>query len=69
VHVGRHAGQELRELSAESIDKLVEHWLPAAKAAPKTTADDKRLIAALDWYVQQKTGSAVGVPVGDECPF
>ncbi len=69
VHVGRHAGQELRELSEEAIGKLVEHWLPAAQAATKTTADDKRLIAALDWYVQQKTGSAIPVPVGDDCPF
>lgn len=50
VHVGKHKGIELRELTEESITSLIEHWLPKAKAQEKQTADDKRLIAALAWY-------------------
>lgn len=50
VHVGKHKGIELRELTEESITSLIEHWLPKAKAEPKQTADDKRLIGALVWY-------------------
>jgi len=50
VHVGKHKGIELRELTEESITSLIEHWLPKAKAEAKQTADDKRLITALTWY-------------------
>lgn len=53
VHVGRHQGIELRELPEESIVKLIENWLPKAKENPKPTADDRRLIAALDWFAAQ----------------
>lgn len=54
VHVGRCVGLELRDLSAEQVKALVEKWLPGAKAAAKQTADDKRLIAALEWFVGQQ---------------
>jgi hypothetical protein len=50
VHVGKHKGIELRELTEESITSLIEHWLPKARAEVKQTADDKRLIGALVWY-------------------
>ena len=50
VHVGKHKGVELRELTEEAITALIEHWLPKAKAAEKQSADDKRLIRGLDWY-------------------
>jgi hypothetical protein len=32
------------------VDALVKNWLPASKANAKQTADDKRLIAALEWF-------------------
>lgn len=48
VHVGRHAGIELRDLEREAVEALIDHWLPEAKGKAKQTADDKRLIAALD---------------------
>ena len=54
VHVGRCIGLEMRDLSTEQIGALVEKWLPGAKAAAKQTADDKRLIAALDWFVASR---------------
>jgi hypothetical protein len=50
VHVGKHKGIELRELTEESITSLIEHWLPKARAEAKQTADDKRLINGLTWY-------------------
>jgi hypothetical protein len=50
VHVGKCKGLELRDLAAEQVQALVANWLPAAKANAKPTADDKRLIAALDWW-------------------
>jgi hypothetical protein len=50
VHVGKHKGIELRELTEESITSLIEHWLPKARAEVKQTADDKRLIDGLVWY-------------------
>ena len=50
VHVGKHKGIELRELTEESITSLIEHWLPKARSEVKQTADDKRLINGLTWY-------------------
>lgn len=68
VHVGRFKGTELRELAPDSIDALVTHWLPTAKANPKATADDRRLVAALETYVEQKTAAAPE-PEPDEVPY
>jgi hypothetical protein len=51
VHVGRFTGVELRDLNLEAVQALCEKWLPGAKTAVKQTADDKRLIAALDWWL------------------
>ena len=48
VHVGRHSGIELRDLEREAVEALISHWLPEAKGKAKLTADDKRLIAALE---------------------
>jgi hypothetical protein len=50
VHVGRCKGLELRDLSEDQVQALAENWLPTAKANAKPTADDKRLIAALEWW-------------------
>lgn len=53
VHVGRHSGIELRDLEREAVEALIERWLPEAKAKPKQTADDKRLIAALEQAAEE----------------
>jgi len=50
IHVGRCKGLELRDLSPEQVQALIEKWLPTAKANPKPLADDKRLVAALEWW-------------------
>lgn len=68
VHVGKHKGIELRELTEEAIGKLIEHWLPKAKTAQKQTADDKRLIAALEWY-QERFATQAADTDADEIPY
>jgi hypothetical protein len=50
IHVGRCKGLEVRDLAPEQVRALIDNWLPTAKANPKSTADDKRLIAALEWW-------------------
>jgi hypothetical protein len=50
VHVGRNIGLSLRELTPEAVAALVEKWLPAKIASNQYSADDKRLVAALqEW--------------------
>jgi len=55
VHVGKYKGIELRDLNLEAVQALCEKWLPMAKANAKPTADDKRLIAALEWWLSTQT--------------
>jgi hypothetical protein len=59
IHIGKHSGHELREVDPASLDKLAELWMPGAKDNAKATADDKRLVAALEWYVAQKSKAKV----------
>lgn len=58
IHVGRCKGLEVRDLSPEQVGALVANWLPAAKANVKPTADDKRLIAALENWQAAQTATA-----------
>jgi hypothetical protein len=62
VHVGKCKGLELRDLAAEQVRALVEHWLPGAKANAKPSADDKRLIAALEWWQAEHEKQNDNVP-------
>ena len=48
VHIGKHKGLDLSDLDRESVQALIDKWLPTAKANPKPLADDRRLIAALE---------------------
>lgn len=48
IHVGKCKGLEVRDLSPEQVGALIANWLPTAKANAKPTADDKRLITALE---------------------
>lgn len=56
VHVGSHKGVEVGDLDEDAIKKLHEKWLPTAKANPKPTADDKRLMTALEAAMKEITG-------------
>jgi len=62
VHVGKCKGLELRDLSVDQVQALVANWLPGGKANAKPSADDKRLIAALDWWVAEKEKETVEEP-------
>src|SRR3954468_24121296 len=62
VHVGKCKGLELRDLAAEQVQALVGHWLPGAKEKAKPLADDKRLMAALEWWGQEQEKAADNVP-------
>jgi len=73
VHVGKNKGLELRELTEEAVTQLINLWLPGAKTAEKQTADDKRLIKALDWYKAEFEARALAAAgttkEDDEIPF
>ena len=62
IHVGRCKGLEVRDLAPEQVQALVENWLPMAKANAKPTADDRRLIAALEWWVMTQPAADDNVP-------
>lgn len=62
IHVGRCKGLELRDLAPEQVQALLDHWLPTAKANAKPTADDKRLMAALDWWAANQEKANDDVP-------
>lgn len=53
IHVGRCKGLEVRDLAPEQVQALIQNWLPTAKANPKPLADDRRLMAALEWWAAQ----------------
>lgn len=70
IHVGKQTGHELRELSPDAVDALIVHWMPTAKAKPKMTADDTRLVEALNAYSAWKAASAEAVdPADNEVPY
>ena len=62
IHVGRCKGLELRDLSPDQVQALIENWLPKAKANAKPLADDKRLMAALDWWTATQEPQEDNVP-------
>lgn len=68
VHVGRHAGVNLCELDADAVKNLIEHWIPQARAKGKLLADDKRLIAALE-FAKKELVAAGPKDDDDEIPY
>jgi len=48
IHVGHHNGLDMGDLDRAAINALITNWLPKAKAQKKTTADDRRLMAAVE---------------------
>jgi hypothetical protein len=57
IHVGKCKGLEVRDLSPEQVGALIANWLPSAKANAKPSADDKRLIAALESWQASQAGT------------
>ena len=66
IHVGKCKGLEVRDLSPEQVGALIQNWLPTAKANAKPTADDKRLIAALESW---QAALAVTATNDDDVPY
>jgi hypothetical protein len=62
IHVGRCKGLEVRDLAPEQVQALVEHWLPTAKENAKPSADDRRLIAALEWWSEKQAKEEDNIP-------
>lgn len=62
IHVGKCKGLELRDLAPEQVQALITNWLPVAKATAKPLADDKRLMAALDWWQVEQEKATDNVP-------
>ena len=46
----------------QAVKALAEKWLPTAKASAKPSADDRRLIGALEWWLsaQEKADDDLG---------
>lgn len=65
IHVGRCKGLELRDLAPEQVQAIVEKWLPSAKENAKPTADDRRLMVALEKWV----GANLAAVDGDNVPY
>jgi len=62
IHVGKCKGLELRDLAPEQVQALIANWLPMAKATAKPLADDKRLMAALEWWQTEQEKENDNVP-------
>ncbi len=58
IHVGKCKGLEVRDLSPEQVGALIQNWLPTAVANAKPTADDKRLMAALEHWQSAQAGTS-----------
>lgn len=70
VHIGKKSrGVEFRELSPESIQLLIQHWVPQTKDQPSLSADDKRLLAAVDWWTKEQANKAEPSDGNDEIPY
>jgi hypothetical protein len=67
IHVGKCKGLEVRDLSPEQVGALIQNWLPTAKANTKPTADDKRLMAALESWQASQAGT--GQQESDDVPY
>lgn len=72
IHIGRNKGVDLGDLDPAGTDfqKLLMNWLPQAKANPKPSADDRRLMAALEqanaeWEAFKASRSPSEEPEGD----
>jgi hypothetical protein len=68
VHVGKHKGLDLCDLDRESVQALIDKWLPEAKAKPKPLADERRLIAALELAAAELTAAELAA-TEDNIPY
>ena len=72
VHVGRCKGVDFKDLGASQIQKLAEMWLPVVQAQPKKSADDVRLINAIEAWTKEFEAAKAAAETkvaGDNLPY
>lgn len=53
VHVGKFKGTPISDLTESAVNGLAEVWVPKAMASKDITAEDKRLIAAINARLEE----------------
>ena len=66
---GQYDGHELRDIPEKGVLAVIEHWLPSARLNPKPTVAVKALIAALDWWLEQRDDPTPADAADDTIPF
>jgi len=68
VHVGKFRGTPVSELTETAVNGLAEVWVPKAMANKDITAEDKRLIAAINARLEEIKANKEITPL-DDIPF
>ena len=68
VHVGKFRGTPICDLSESAVNGLAEVWMPKAMAAKDVSAEDKRLIAAINARLEEIKANKEITPL-DDIPF
>lgn len=69
VHVGKFKGVDLIDLDADALQNLIDNWIPRAQAQDRLSADDKRLMRALEIYQEQQQPAGGSGEEDDDIPF
>jgi hypothetical protein len=67
VHVGKFKGAAISDLTESAVNGLAEVWIPKAMANKDITAEDKRLIAAVNARLEEIKANKE-IPL-DDIPF
>lgn len=68
VHVGKFKGTPISDLSESAVKGLAEVWMPKAMASSTISAEDKRLIAAVNARLEE-IKFAREITASDDVPF
>jgi hypothetical protein len=68
VHVGKFRGTAIADLTETAVNGLAEVWVPKAMANKDITAEDKRLIAAINARLEEIKANKE-ITADDDIPF
>ena len=68
VHVGKFKGTPICDLTESAVNGLAEVWVPKAMASKDITAEDKRLIAAINARLEEIKANKE-ITADDDIPF
>ena len=68
VHVGKFRGTPVSELTETAVNGLAEVWVPKAMANKDITAEDKRLVAAINARMEEIKANKE-ITADDDVPF